>query len=182
LQTEGQPSLPQFFLTEESKLSEFISLKDAALQFGVNEITHLSRDVKRRFPELLSKRRIDNQGHLVWVIPVAKKEELFLSLGYSSKDGIIKDVDPQVYETNFSASARAKRVFEQDGWTAHFLTPNPVGTPDLIMHKAGIIRYREVKASSDGLRKEQWEELFRLRGLGFDAWVCDDEGVDWPQI
>jgi len=153
---------------------QFVTVQDVGKKLGFSH-SHSHRNIKKRFSDIIIRKR-GPSGHSVYQIPVNKEQEV---LDYFN--GINTIPAPGRQEGN-SAARRVKTTFESQGWVAHILTPDPPGTPDLIMHKDGVTRYREVKARGDGLRKEQWAEILRLRVLGFDAWVCDDEGIDWPTM
>ena len=154
--------------------SLFVSLQEVGGKLGFTK-NHCVRNIRKRFPDLITRHRDEVTGQLIHVIP-ADKEKLVI-------DSFCDQAPPRrATGPKGSAAERVRNIFEKEGWVVHLLTPQPIGTPDLIMYKGGIIRYREVKAPSDGVRKEQWAEIYRLRNLGCDAWICDDRGVDWPKV
>jgi hypothetical protein len=144
-----------------------------------NDCSTVRNQINRLFPGSVQKVVMPGSGRrqgMAWAIPLADKEKILEAL----KPGRV-EIQPVVKEKlKGSASGRAKEIFEKAGWVCYLLACEPVGTPDLVMFKDGVTRYREVKATGDRVSKEQWSEIFRLRGLGFDAWVCDDQGTDWP--
>lgn len=151
-----------------------ISLVSVAKEMGAYPNRFITR-ARKRFPSVVRKARLKNQGHVVWAIPEVEKLTVVRELGF------ILPTEATPNHTDLtpikeSWERKCAEQLERQGYTT-IITDKP-GTPDVIGFRkrpdGGFdLAIREAKGPGDTLTKEQFESIERLKSEGVDA------GVQW---